>query len=42
MKWARVQSEDETVFVGVIVNDTFEPRADFAESQAMMWLIVLS
>ena len=28
MKWARVQSDDETVFVGVIVNDTFEPRAD--------------
>ena len=28
MKWARVQSEDGSIFTGVIVSDTFEPRAD--------------
>lgn len=33
MKWARVQSEDETVFVGVIVNNTFEPRADLGSDE---------
>jgi len=33
MKWARVQSRDESVFVGVIMNDTFEPRADLGADE---------